>query len=310
MLYAFSSYLKSMHEYVCNEIKPEVVVLDDVLEYPYHSRIKQLARRFFIGRIPLHRNLLLALLKCSEREKSCLKDIRPQDKVLVCDVYNTRVFKALWKLFPRGCGVYVYFSNPIERLFNSPEKELAKLRGLGVNCCSFDPRDAEKYNMRMLGQYFFTIDEINTGVCDRNNRQAFFCGLEKDRGEEILRIKSFLQNNRIQCDFHVPKSAGDGLGFKHGYLPRLGRAGILVDINQKGQSGLTRRPIEALLWNKKLVTNNKDIVNYDFYSPDNIFIYGVDAPCGFEHFVESPLTEVPGNIKYRYTVAGWLEQFL
>ncbi|MDE5609695.1 MAG: hypothetical protein K2I66_04855, partial [Bacteroidales bacterium] len=93
------------------------------------------------------------------------------------------------------------------------------------------------------------------------------------------------------------------------YLPRLSKAGIVVDINQKGQTGLTRRPIEALLWNKKLVTNNPDIVNYDFYRPENIFIYGVDDPCGFEHFVETPLTEIPDNIKSRYTVEGWLKQF-
>lgn len=310
MLYIFSSYLTSMHEYVCNEIKPEVVILDDVLEYPYHSRVKQFARRFLIGRIPLHRNLLLSLLKCGEKEKSCLKDIRSQDKVLVCDVYNTRVFKALWKLFPIGCNVSVYFSNPIERLFRSPIKELAKFREMGVNCCSFDPCDAEKYGMRGVVPYILTGDKFNTCECDRNSRQAFFCGLEKDRAEEISQVKSFLQRNHIQCDFFVPKHDSERINYKQDYMPRLSRAGILVDINQKGQSGLTRRPIEALLWNKKLVTNNKDIVNYDFYRPENIFIYGVDDPCGFEHFVESPLAEVPENIKYRYTVAGWIEQFL
>ena len=309
MLYVFSSFLASTREYVCDGIKQEAEILYNVLDYPYHSKIKQWARRFLIGRIPLPVNLLLSLLEYGEREKSCLKNIRSQDKVVVWDVYNPRVFKALLGLLPHGCRVYVYLSNPVDRCFHSPEKILDKLRKMGAICCSFDPRDAEKYNMRMAGQYFFSPIKENVCVGETNYRQAFFCGQAKDRAEEISAIKSFLQNHRIQCDFHVPMQGSPYLNFKQEYLLRLSQTGIVVDINQKGQSGLTRRPIEALLWGKKLVTNNQDIVNYDFYRPENVFIYGVDDPRGFEHFVETPLTEIPENIKSRYTAEGWLKQF-
>lgn len=307
MLYVLSSYLTSIYQYVKDEIKDGTVILDDVLEYPYHSKIKQWARRFLIGRIPLPANLLLSLLKCGEKEKKCLRNIHPQDTILICDVYNLRVCKALLNLFPKKCRVYIYFSNPVERLFNNPLKELNKLRRKGVVCCSFDRCESEKYSMQMAGQYSY-INKLNI-YCEGECRQAFFCGLEKDRAEEIAHIKSFLQDHRIQCDFLVPKRNNEMINYKQDYLARLSKAGIVVDINQKGQKGLTRRPIEALLWNKKLVTNNRDIVNYDFYRPENIFVYGVDDPCGFEHFVETPLAEIPGNIKSRYTVAGWLEQF-
>lgn len=309
MLYVFSSFLASTHEYVCDEIKPEVEILYNVLDYPYHSRLKQWARRFLIGRIPLPKNLLLSLLKCGETEKRCLKDIRPYDKILIFDVYNPRVFKALLGLLPQGCRVYAYLSNPVDRCFHSPKKILDKFCKMGAICCSFDHRDAEKYNMQMTGQYFFSPIKENVCVGEKNYRQAFFCGQAKDRAEEIAQIKFFLQNHNIQCDFHVPIYGSQYLDFKQGYLPRLSQTGIVIDINQKGQRGLTRRPIEALLWSKKLVTNNPDIVNYDFYRPENIFIYGVDDPCGFEHFVETPLTEIPENIKTRYTVEGWLKQF-
>lgn len=310
MLYVFSAFLASMHEYVCDGMKQDVKLLDNVLDYPYHSRFKQWARRFLIGRLPLPENLLLSLLKCGEREKRCLKSICPQDRVLVFDVYNHKVFNALLDLLPQGCRVYVYFSNPVDRCFHKPEKMLDKLRGMGAICCSFDPRDAERYRMRMAGQYFFQPTKENINECVANNRQAFFCGQEKDRAEEIMQIKSFLQSHRIQCDFHVPAYGVPYLDFIQGYLPKLSRTGIVVDINQKGQNGLTRRPIEALLWNKKLVTDNKDIVNYDFYRPENIFLYGLDNPSDFEHFVETPLVEVPEHIKSRYTVEGFLAQFL
>ena len=47
----------------------------------------------------------------------------------------------------------------------------------------------------------------------------------------------------------------------------------ILDAPQKGQNGLTIRTIECLGAKRKLITTNKDIVNYDFYCPENIYVY-------------------------------------
>lgn len=47
----------------------------------------------------------------------------------------------------------------------------------------------------------------------------------------------------------------------------------ILDTAQAGQVGLPIRVIEALGSNKKLITTNKDIVNYDFYCRENIYVY-------------------------------------
>lgn len=309
-MYVFSEFLNTVHEYVCEEAKRDATILDNVLKYPYTSKLKRFARRFLVGRVPLRARTLLSLLECGEKERIGLRKIDREDRVLIFDIHNPRIFKAFLNLLPKGLRIYVYFSNPIERVFKSPENALRKLRRMGAIDCSFDPHDAAKYGMRMAGQYFFT-PPCNISVCiyDNYNTPAFFCGLKKDRAEKITQIQSFLQGKGVVCDFYVPEKDNEQINFKKEYLPRLGRAGIVVDINQKGQTGLTRRPIEALLWNKKLVTDNKDIVNYDFYRPENVFVYGVDAPDSFERFIKTPLVEVPETIKSRYTVAGWLKQF-
>ena len=298
-----------MQGYIDSEAKRGIVFLDDMLAYPYHSKIKKVARRFLIGRIPLPNRVVTLLLNGKRNEKSWLKEIHPGDVLLVGDVYNPKIFKAFSSVLPRGVKKNVYFTNPIDKDFKHPWQALNTFRKTGAYLWSFAPRDAEKYNLRMAGQFFFLPIGKNIGVGEKNSRQAFFCGLAKDRAEEIAQIKSFLQSHGIQCDFHIPIDSDRHLDFKQEYLPRLGQAGIVIDINQKGQTGLTRRPIEALLWNKKLVTNNKTIVDYDFYRPENVFIFGMDAPCRFEHFIETPLAEVPENIKSRYTVEGWLKQF-
>lgn len=45
---------------------------------------------------------------------------------------------------------------------------------------------------------------------------------------------------------------------------------IIIDIQHPMQTGLTMRTIEILGMNKKIITTNKDIVNYDFYNSENI----------------------------------------
>lgn len=46
----------------------------------------------------------------------------------------------------------------------------------------------------------------------------------------------------------------------------------IIDIQHPRQTGLTMRTIEMLGMNKKIITTNEDIANYDFYNPKNIQI--------------------------------------
>ena len=47
----------------------------------------------------------------------------------------------------------------------------------------------------------------------------------------------------------------------------------VLDSAQDGQLGLTIRVLEALGAKKKLITTNEDVINYDFYKPENIYVY-------------------------------------
>ena len=53
---------------------------------------------------------------------------------------------------------------------------------------------------------------------------------------------------------------------------KLKQSKTVVDIQHPKQSGLTMRTIEMLGANKKMITTNADIQNYDFYHPNNICI--------------------------------------
>lgn len=85
---------------------------------------------------------------------------------------------------------------------------------------------------------------------------------------------------------------------------------VILDVTKPGQSGLTFRPFEALGLDKKLITTNAAIRDYDFYDPENIMIAEPGRVCLKKDFFESPVKEVPVSIKSKYHVKQWLSDVL
>ena len=93
-------------------------------------------------------------------------------------------------------------------------------------------------------------------------------------------------------------------------LKYIAESKCIIDIVQEGQGGLTWRPLEAMFYRKKMITNFKDIKEYDFYKKDNIFIIGEDDPSNIKNFVNTGYVDIPQNIIKKYTIDGWIENFI
>jgi hypothetical protein len=78
----------------------------------------------------------------------------------------------------------------------------------------------------------------------------------------------------------------------------------LLDLVQENQNGLTWRPIEAMYYRKKLITNYENIRQYDFYRKENIFILGKDDLSTLNLFINSEYADLPVEIVNRYTYLG------
>ncbi len=83
----------------------------------------------------------------------------------------------------------------------------------------------------------------------------------------------------------------------------------VLDSAQSGQTGLTIRVLEALGAGKKLITTNEDVKNYDFYRPENIYIYDGDIDMSSPFFTE-PYREIDDVIYEKYSLRSWLEELL
>lgn len=80
----------------------------------------------------------------------------------------------------------------------------------------------------------------------------------------------------------------------------------ILDSPQAGQIGLTIRTIECLGAKRKLITSNEDIKNYDFYKPENIYIY--DGNFDYENiFFKSEYKEIDKDIYEKYSLCNWLK---
>ncbi|MDM0906259.1 hypothetical protein QTI73_11165 [Clostridium perfringens] len=83
----------------------------------------------------------------------------------------------------------------------------------------------------------------------------------------------------------------------------------ILDCAQSGQSGLTIRVLEALGAKKKLITTNKDIINYDFYREENIYVYKGNFDYNSVFFSKS-YVELDKDIYEKYSLRNWLNEIL
>lgn len=85
---------------------------------------------------------------------------------------------------------------------------------------------------------------------------------------------------------------------------------VVLDIAHPDQSGLTMRTIELIGMQKKIITTNKDIINYDFYHPDNILIMDRESTFIDRNFIDSDYVPLSFDLINRYSINQWLKRML
>ena len=83
---------------------------------------------------------------------------------------------------------------------------------------------------------------------------------------------------------------------------------ILLDLVRPHQTGLSFRLFEALHHQRKVITNNPSVVNYDFFDPHNILLIDEQNPVIPQAFLQSAYRPIAPAVLYRYSLAGWCSQ--
>ena len=166
---------------------------------------------------------------------------------------------------------------------------------------TFDEFDSKKYNMKFSPQFYYPYpfndhSDIKYDVC--------FLGAAKDREQIILDIENTLKNSGLRTNIIISHSGSNFISY-HNYLTMIFESKSVLDVVGDNQIGITLRCLESIFYKKKLITNNKNIINYDFYEKNNVFIIGKDDVNDLKTFLETKYIDISEKIKNKYSYEQW-----
>lgn len=184
---------------------------------------------------------------------------------------------------------------------------------------SFDKNDCDQYGLHFTTNFYFT-ETLPSGP----KYDVLFLGTYDHRFTQIKHIIQLLSSSGKNAKALL-FSKNKSIRKKHAtadilFLDKIipfpeivtysGNTQIILDIHHPDQSGLSFRPFEAIGLKKKLITTNPDIKTYDFYDPNNIFIWTDTTFSIPDSFFATPYTEIPIAIRQKYTLESWVHSIV
>ena len=172
---------------------------------------------------------------------------------------------------------------------------------------SYSPLDCEKYNLKYNSTFFFPeLVEKYEDISKKND--VFFVGKNKGRKAMLSQYNLCFQERGLKTEFVVIENTGKHLSYFEIIKKDLCSRAIF-DYYTNPQAGLSLRAMEALFLERKLITNNESIVNYDFYNSNNVFVLGKRNINDLKDFVYAPYLKISEEIKQKYSFKCWLNRF-
>lgn len=147
---------------------------------------------------------------------------------------------------------------------------------------TYNPSDAAEYGIGEFSQY---ESKLSTLICKPSlAHDVFFVGKAKDRLSFLLEAYDRLESLGQDCFFYLTEVAPEkrsqrkGIYYADQQMPFLEalnyvfNSKCLLDISQHGSSGLTLRCLEAIMYDKRLITNVRSIEKNKYYDASNMLI--------------------------------------
>lgn len=187
-------------------------------------------------------------------------------------------------------------------------------------CFSFDREDCKQYHCQEITNFYF-IEKNESHF----NFDISYLATYDHRIQETICIFDYFQKHNIHAkgkiftypSHPITEKIPHNIEVIHKIIPFAEShqyyqdSKAILDIAHSHQKGLSFRPFEAMGMGKKLITTNTDIVNYDFYNPNNIFVIqdinNIDIPSSF---FETNYQEVAPEIKEKYHLKNWIKKII
>jgi hypothetical protein len=198
---------------------------------------------------------------------------------------------------------------------------------------TFDIEDSKEIESLKFRPLFFANDYLNlpliSSLATKPKYDLLFIGtVHSDRWEFLSKLKKEAEKNNLNVFYYLYIQSPIIFFFRKLLDKRLRSLPLrdiqfypltidkicrlveqsvaILDIQHPKQTGLTMRSIEVLGANRKLITSNTSISNYDFYHQNNVLIVDRKNPKLPETFFNLPYIEIDQKIYTKYSIEGWI----
>lgn len=265
----------------------------------------------FFSKLFLKRNI-----KVVNREKYIIKRLSTlgkQDQILIInpEIISVETHKKI-KNFTNRYVAYLYDSSkrrPIAHLLQA---------NLFDTIFSFDPMDVKTYKLKPLTNYIYFDKKPITKIEDVKY-DCFTISYLDERLVTVNRIAEIFKRKNLRSNFVIvgdkkPENIHTDIVFSEDRFNQdevhhnINESFAILDLLRDDQAGLSFRIFEAMGFQKKIITSNKYVQEFDFYNSDNILIIDPENPEITESFFKSPYIPIPEDIYRKYTLEGWVEE--
>lgn len=146
---------------------------------------------------------------------------------------------------------------------------------------TFDYKDAIVHNFIYINAPYSIITDNKSNNIEND---LYLVANAKGRLNEFHMIYEYLEKNNVSSQYRISEVPGKQQSFKDKIIynnpikyteiiNELKKSNCILEVLTKRQSAATNRYYEAVCYNKKLLTNNKNVVNLPFYNPEYIHVF-------------------------------------
>ena len=251
---------------------------------------------------------------------------RDYDYILIikCDMTPISILKKFRKIYPHA-KMCLYLWDSID---NSPGI-VNKFKYFDT-LHSFDLDDCKKHKQLKFRPLFYGDQFRNENQRNKYKYDICFLGtVHSDRYAVIKQVKYIANENHLNCFWFLylqsnfiywfykfskkafKKTNKSMFSFNKLTADDIAKivaeSRIVLDIQHPKQTGLTMRTIEMIGMNKKIITTNNGIINYDFYNPNNICIIDRNNVEIDMDFFKTSFQKIDNEIYDNYSLKTWIK---
>ena len=227
---------------------------------------------------------------------------------------SEKYLKWVIKENPKAKVIFLYW-NPI----TLARMDVNKVKQIGCEVWSYGTEQCKTYHIKQNSHVY--CDSMYKEAKQKNYKKKYdiiFAGKDKGRWEYLNALAHKPYWRDFKWYFHISPDHFWLIFKKRIYkniLPydklmcKQIQSKAVLELVPSALKETTMRAIDAMCLEQKLITDNTNAVNIDFYDSNNIFILGMDKEQNLNEFINSPFKPIPKEVWDRVSLSRWIERF-